>query len=199
MPIPQWFADLLVPHHLSARQLEQLHAHYELLQRWNRRMNLTTVEPGPQQVRRHIQESLFFGEHLPGLATSLADIGSGAGFPGIPLAILQSAWSVTLVESNQRKSVFLREASRDLENVRVLAKRGEEVAETFDWVISRAVNPREVIALVPRLAPRVGLLLGEEDFLALRNWPGIAWKEPVRLPWGDRRICAYGFHVEQRA
>jgi hypothetical protein len=54
------------------------------------------------------------------------------------------------------------------------------------------VNLGEIIALIPRLAPKVGLMLGESDLLELQSSKHIAWSEPIRLPWGDRRICVYG-------
>jgi 16S rRNA (guanine(527)-N(7))-methyltransferase RsmG len=143
-------------------------------------------------VIRHYCESLFFGSHLPDGSLSVADVGSGAGFPGVPIAILNPSWRVTLIESNQRKAVFLRESTRDLENVSVVARRAEEVEGNYDWVVSRAVNPKEVTALIPRLAPRIGLMLGGADLLELKAEKQIAWSEPIRLPWGDRRICVYG-------
>jgi 16S rRNA (guanine(527)-N(7))-methyltransferase RsmG len=157
-------------------------------------MNLTTVKAGPEMVIRHYCESLFFAAHLPAAhkAISILDVGSGAGFPGIPMAILKPDWRVTLVESSQRKAVFLRESSRHLQNVSVVAQRMESVSAHGDWVVSRAVDPQEVLGNVPRLASNVGLMLGEDDFSAIREDSGIAWSDPVRLPWGDRKVCVYG-------
>jgi 16S rRNA (guanine527-N7)-methyltransferase len=157
-------------------------------------MNLTTVKPGPEMVIRHYCESLFFAAHLPAAKAiiSVSDLGSGAGFPGIPLAILKPNWRVKLIESSQRKSVFLRESSRHLENVSVVASRMESVSGHSDWVVARAVNPMEIMLTVPRLASNVGLMLGEDDFPAIRDKSRIAWAEPIRLPWGDRRLCVYG-------
>ena len=200
MPAPDWFSQLL-DSELSQAQVVQLFQHYELLLRWNQKMNLTTVAPGRETVIRHYCESLFFATHLPAErdAISVLDLGSGAGFPGFPMAVLRPAWYVTLVESNQRKAVFLRESSRHLGNVSVLAKRIEEASEKADWVVARAVDPSEVVSAVPRLASNIGLMLGEDDFSLIQNDSRIAWQEPVRLPWGDRKICVYGstFHVEQ--
>ena len=109
-------------------------------------MNLTTVKSGEETVTRHYCESLFFGSHLPGEPRSVVDIGSGAGFPGVPIAILKPSCAVTLVESHQRKAVFLREATRGLTNVSVVAQRAQDVADKFEWVVSRAVDPQEVAA-----------------------------------------------------
>jgi|HubBroStandDraft_1064217.scaffolds.fasta_scaffold172727_2 16S rRNA (guanine527-N7)-methyltransferase len=193
VPTPDWFSELLGPE-LSQSQIAQLYGHYELLIRWNERMNLTTVKPGAEMVTRHYCESLFFGAHLPAApeTISVLDLGSGAGFPGIPMAILKPNWHVTLIESSQRKAVFLRESSRHLQNISVLAQRMESVSEQGDWVVARAVDPEEVLLNVPRLAPNVGLMLGEDDFSSIRGNKRIAWSEPVRLPWGDRKICVYG-------
>ena len=157
-------------------------------------MNLTTVKPGPEMVIRHYCESVFFAAHLPAAheTISVLDVGSGAGFPGIPMAILKPDWHVTLIESSQRKAVFLRESSRHLSNISVLAQRVGSVSERGDWVVARAVDPQEVLLSVPRLAPNVGLMLGEDDFSSIRATERIAWAEPVRLPWGDRKICVYG-------
>lgn len=145
-------------------------------------------------VIRHYCESLFFALHLPvpDGRISLLDLGSGPGFPGVPIAILRPEWHVTLVDSNQRKAVFLRESSRNLLNASVLADRIENVASRADWVVARAVDPQEVLAQVPRLAPNIGLMLGEDDFSSIRRGSRIAWGEPIRLPWGERRICIYG-------
>ena len=89
---------------------------------------------------RHYCESLFVAIHLPEEPVSVLDVGPGAGFPGIPMAILRPDCRFTLAESHQRKAVFLREATRHLSNVRVAARRAEEAAGAFDWVVSRAVK-----------------------------------------------------------
>ena len=199
MPTPDWFSELLSSEispwvRLSETQIGQLYQHYDLLMRWNQRMNLTTVKPGRDTVIRHYCESLFFAFHLPAdrERTSVLDLGSGAGFPGICLAVLKPEWHVTLVESSQRKAVFLRESTRHLQNVTVLAGRMENISDPSDWVVARAVDPEEVVAMVPRLAPNIGLMLGEDDFSTIRCDSRIAWAEPVRLPWGDCRLCVYG-------
>jgi 16S rRNA (guanine527-N7)-methyltransferase len=198
-PNPQWFGDLLERElrrslTLSEQQVHQLYEHYELLQLWNKKINLTSVKAGVETVIRHYCESLFFGAHFPGdpERVAVADLGSGAGFPGVPLAILKPEWKVALIESNQRKAVFLRESTRDLNNVSVLAERAEDISIAYDWLVSRAVSPDEVLKNVPRLASQVGLMLGEDDFSTVKSISNIAWSEPLRLPWGDRRICVYG-------
>lgn len=187
------FADLLREKlagivYVSAAQIELLQAHYELLLRWNKTLNLTRIEGLEDAVERHYCESLFLGAHLPPGAVRIVDIGSGAGFPGIPVAILRPDCSVTLVESHQRKSVFLREATRTLPNVSVLAQRAEAVGVTFDVAISRAVSYDDLKLLLKSLAPTAALLSGVEE-------PppelGFTWTA-VPLPWGRQRLLRTG-------
>jgi len=170
---------------LSDVQLAHLESHYSALMRWNERLNLTRISSLVESVQFHYCESLFLGRFLPSGIHRIVDVGSGAGFPGIPVAILRPECEVTLVESHQRKSVFLREVSRQLPNIRVLAKRAEAVEDNFDWAISRAVAPSEILQL--NLASRFALLLGEEDASKL-----IGTRKPI--PWGRNRVL---FHVER--
>jgi 16S rRNA (guanine527-N7)-methyltransferase len=158
---------------LSATQLDRLQGHYELMLLWNKAINLTRIERVEEAVDRHYAESLFLGSNLPAGALRIADVGSGAGFPGIPIAILRPEVAVTLIESHQRKAVFLKEATRGLPNVTVIAKRAEAVRQTFDWVVSRAVSWRDLqgLALAPRLA-----LIGTDA-------PGVE----IPLPWAKER------------
>jgi len=160
-------------------------------------MNLTSVKPGRDTVIRHYCESLFFAAHLPagGANISVLDLGSGAGFPGIPMAVLKPEWHLTLVEANRRKAVFLREATRQLRNASVLEQRIEDSTSRGDWVVSRAVDPEEVLSNIPRLAINVGLMLGEHDFRSLQSKSSIAWSETLQLPWGDRRLSVYGAYM----
>jgi 16S rRNA (guanine527-N7)-methyltransferase len=198
---PEVFAELLALALdgmviLSPDQLRLLEAHYQLLLRWNARMSLTTVTSMSEAVVRHYAESIFLGQLL--LKTEadaddrlgIVDIGSGAGFPGIPIAVLRPTWRVTLVESNQRKAVFLAEASRELSNVGVKANRAQEIAGTWDWVVSRAVRPADVAQQALRLGRRIGLLMGAEDVERLPS--NIGWQDPVQLPWGERRVAITG-------
>jgi 16S rRNA (guanine527-N7)-methyltransferase len=158
---------------LSTVQLDQLQQHYELMLRWNKTINLTRIEGIEEAVDRHYAESLFLGSNLPPGTLTIADVGSGAGFPGIPIAILRPELLVSLVESHQRKAVFLKEATRSLPNVAVIAKRAEDLVKTFDWVVSRAVSWRDLQGL--DLAPRLALI-GTDA-------PGAT----IPLPWANER------------
>ena len=100
---------------LTPEQIDLLEAHYNLLVQWNARLNLTRIDSVEEAVRLHYCESLFVGTRLPAGPLRIVDVGSGAGFPGIPIAILRPECTVTLVESHQRKGVFLREATPEFE------------------------------------------------------------------------------------
>jgi len=190
----QQFAELLRSHlagivELSEPQIELLSKHYALLVHWNARLNLTSIRNLGDAVVRHYCESLFFADHLPVGPSKVLDFGSGAGFPGIPMAILRPELQVTLAESHQRKAVFLREASRELRNVTVSAKRAEELTGGFDWVVARAVDPASVLKVAPKLARCLGLMIGKADS---PDCSGFVLNREIALPWGDNRICVYG-------
>jgi 16S rRNA (guanine527-N7)-methyltransferase len=184
---------------LSDSQVESLYRHYELLVRWNRKMNLTSIRSAAEIVVRHYCESLFFAAQVPEPwgAASFADIGSGAGFPGVPMAVLRPDWKIALVESHQRKAVFLRESTRCLGNVSVLGSRAEELTTGFDVMVSRAVETEAILSLLPRVASRVGLLIGAADYEGQRDRVDLVWEAVVPVPWADRRLAVFGsFHVE---
>ena len=174
---------------LEAGKIALLEAHWELLRLWNRKLNLTTISNLEAAVERHYAESLFLGLHLPPGPLQVVDIGSGPGFPGFPVAILRPECTVTMLESHQRKAVFLREATRKLANVRVVAKRAEDVAGGFDLAISRAVSYEDLEGSLRRLAPRAMLLTGQE---APPESLGFVWEPPISLPWGERRFLRVG-------
>lgn len=178
---------------LSEEQVDLLTAHHELLIRWNSRMNLTAIRTVEEAVRLHYCECLMFGALMnPAEGARIADAGSGAGFPGFVLAVLRPGCEFVLIDSHQRKGVFLREAARGISNIQVTMTRIESVKGTWDWLVSRAVRVRDVLKQVPRLAERVGLLVGEGDARLLSAHSGMEWKEPIRLPWGDRRYALFG-------
>ncbi len=171
---------------LSTVQLDQLEQHYDLLVRWNKRINLTRIIVLEDVVRLHYCESLFLAKALPPTPLRIVDVGSGAGFPGIPVAVLRPDCSIDLVESHQRKAVFLREASRSFSNVRVVPQRAETLDPRYDWVIARAVRPADVVA--SGLAANMALLLGDED-------AGGFSANVKSIPWGINRKLVM-FHVE---
>lgn len=174
---------------LSPEQVKLLERHFELLLRWNKVLNLTSVRDPKEAIERHYRESLFLGEHLPPGELRIADIGSGAGFPGFPVAVLRPDCHVTLIESHQRKAVFLREASRGIGNVTVVARRADEVTEMFDWGISRAVSYIDLAWFLIKKCRNAALLTGD---VRAEDMPGFQWQEPITLPWGERRWLFIG-------
>ena len=174
---------------LSPAQISALEAHYQLLLKWNRTLNLTRVEGLEEAVERHYCESVFLASHLPAGRLRIADIGSGAGFPGFPVAVARPDCQVTLIESHQRKAVFLREASRALPNIRVLAQRAEAVTETFDHVISRAVSYADLLKPLMLLAGNADLLTGVD---APPDSMPIEWQPAIPLSWGKHRVLRIG-------
>lgn len=125
-----------------------------LLEKWNRTYNLTAVREPAAMVTQHLLDTLAILPHLPG--GSLADIGSGGGIPGVPIAVAQPERPVTLVESNQKKAAFLRQVAIELglTNVEVVEGRVESLAgRGFDVLISRALSE------LPEFAQMAGHLL----------------------------------------
>ena len=120
--------------------MDQLLAYLVLLAKWNRVYNLTAIRDEHRMVSHHILDSLAVLSHLP--AGNVLDVGSGAGLPGIPIAIASAGRSVTLLDSNHKKSAFLNQvvAELGLVDVRVVTERAESYhpAQTFVAVISRA-------------------------------------------------------------
>ncbi len=177
----------------------QLEAFLALLLRWNVRMNLTAARDAETIVHRHFAESLFAAEHVPAGAVTLLDFGSGAGLPGIPIAIARPDITVTLAESQGKKAAFLREAVRTLGlRAEVWDRRVEQMPaeRIFDAVTLRAVEkmPQACKLAVPRLRlPAAGLAssrrarrnprwMGCGAFGGARRWPFLA---------RGRRSCAW--------
>jgi 16S rRNA (guanine527-N7)-methyltransferase len=192
------------PAFLSATQLHSISTYIDILLRWNARINLTAIRDPEQIVTRHFGESLFAARHLfpDGAAIgslTLADIGSGAGFPGIPIKLWAPQISLTLIESNHKKVAFLGEIVRalTLTNINILASRVETVSGTYDVVTLRAVERFDsILPIAARLlAPngRLALLIGSDqrtraDILL----PESSWSNPLPIPLSKSRILLMG-------
>jgi 16S rRNA (guanine527-N7)-methyltransferase len=133
---------------VSRETLDRLSAHLDLLSKWQKSINLVGPATLADPWRRHVVDSGQLAPLIPEGARTLADLGSGAGFPGLVLAILRPALAVTLIESDARKAAFLIEAARTVSaaNVTVLSTRAESAqAGTFDVITSRALAPLSVL------------------------------------------------------
>lgn len=160
-------ASLLTPYFIISPPkslIPHLSTYLDLLLKWNARTNLTAIRDPHEIVRRHFGESLFAAQHIGSPAT-LLDLGSGAGFPGLPIALLHPETHVTLAESQNKKATFLREVVRTLAlpNVEVWAARAESLPATrlFQTVALRAVDNMEAAlpAARARIAPDGQLVL----------------------------------------
>lgn len=148
---------------LDAALASPLLAYLALLDRWNRTYNLTAIRDPGDMVGKHLLDALAMHPHLGGIST-LADLGAGAGIPGVPLAIARPDLQVTLIESSGKKARFLREVLRalPLPNARVVESRAEAVAEpaTCDAITARALATlAEILAVGAHLLKPGGRLL----------------------------------------
>jgi len=186
---------------LSIAQLERLRAYLDLLLKWNAKINLTAVRNPEEIVTRHFGESLFVAGKLflEPKVESVIDIGSGAGFPGIPLKIWNGAADLILIESNQKKAVFLREVVRTLglDHVSVETGRAEKATVRAELVTLRAVERFDQIlpAAHGLLEPsgRLALLIGESQAKTAKNaLPDVHWQPPVPIPLSQNRTLLVG-------
>ena len=202
---PERLKKLLAPFlgevQLSETQLHQVSTHLALLLKWNTRINLTAISDPEEIITRHFGESLFAARLLftPDSRESAVDIGSGPGFPGLPLKIWSASLELTLVESNQKKAVFLKEAVRalDLTGTTVLAERAEELKLQANVVCLRAVERFEAILPVARrLASsggRVALLIGSGQADTAKSLlADVRWQSATPIPSSTSRLLLVG-------
>jgi 16S rRNA (guanine527-N7)-methyltransferase len=178
---------------------ERFAQYLALFMRWNARLNLSSVRDEEGILRRHFVESIACARSLPGGISTLLDYGSGAGLPGIPIALCRGEIAVTLAESQNKKAAFLREAMRTLGlTAEVHAGRAELLKVSFDCVTLRAVDRMaEAVKASARLvAPSgwIALLTTRADLAALQTATGahFTWRELIALPGSEDRILALG-------
>ncbi|MBM3814967.1 MAG: 16S rRNA (guanine(527)-N(7))-methyltransferase RsmG [Acidimicrobiia bacterium] len=178
---------------ISLEEAARMDAHFELLQRWNRRLNLSRIETVEEAIERHYCESIALARALPSGALRIVDAGSGAGFPGIPMAIVRPECLLYLVESDSRKAVFLREATLGLSNCEVVRERLERVELSVSWVVGRAVRWQEILAVASRLSAKVGLMVTADQSVPVRREAtAFRWDDPVPFPWDNSRVLLFG-------
>jgi 16S rRNA (guanine527-N7)-methyltransferase len=186
-------AALLVPYlnyaQIQANLYPKLFLYLDLLLKWNVRTNLTAIRNPEEIVRRHFGESLFAARHLPPETQTLLDFGSGAGFPGLPMALFRPDIAVTLAESQNKKATFLREVVRAL-NVptEVWPNRVEAMPKSrqFDTVTLRAVDnmAAAIVTAQPRAARHLLLLTGNPPTLP----PAFTPQTTIALPHSTSTI-----------
>lgn len=194
--------DLLSPYYPAASRslAEDIRTYLALLLRWNRKISLTTITNPVDIVRFHFGESLFAAFALKMRNGRLADVGSGAGFPGIPLAMVVEGGCATLIEPNAKKTAFLFEVVRRLRisNVDVLRSRMEDVSqvEAFDFVCARAIGKHERLMRWARgklsRKGRLVLFLGEGDTDEIRKRSEWNWELPIKIPGASHRFILPG-------
>lgn len=195
-------AHLLQPFiELDETRLRAISTYIDLLLKWNARINLTAIREPNEIVQRHFGESVFaakylLDQHRPQTAI---DLGSGAGFPGVPFALLAPEVPVTLIESHQKKATFLKELiyALGLKNVKVFGDRAESYPEAADLVMLRAVEKFEkALPMAIRLMSTGGsiaLMIGAGQVdSARRVGEDINWSSGVPIPCSDSRELLVG-------
>jgi len=186
---------------LSAGQIAKIQEYIRLLLKWNHSVNLTSVVDPAEILARHFGESMFICSLIPVEKCRLADIGSGAGFPGLAVKIACPELRLTLIESNKKKCAFLSEVVRalELENVEVMPVRFKEARVSPDFaelVTARAVGGfPDILRWAKTALARRGhviLWLGGEDSTRVSSTPGWIWKPAVKIPESQRRFVLIG-------
>ncbi|MGC1414801.1 MAG: 16S rRNA (guanine(527)-N(7))-methyltransferase RsmG [Candidatus Acidiferrum sp.] len=186
---------------LSEQQVLYIQQYMKLLLAWNEKVNLTAIRDPLEILYRHFCECMYAATAVPVENGRLADVGSGAGFPGIPLKIMRPELQVFLIESNMKKATFLAEVLRTIElpDTRVLVSRYEELGEEvtpLDYVCSRAVGDFEPFlawAASERIAAKqVILWIGGRDLDQARKGAEWEWREPIAVPHSLRRYLLVG-------
>lgn len=199
-------AELLSPFvgsaSLSDSQLSSIRTYLELLLKWTAKLNLTAIRDPEEAITRHFGESLFAAKQLFPAGTTretAIDVGSGAGFPGLPLKLWNPSLELTLIESNQRKATFLREVIRALnfDLVSVTTVRAEAVSLRTGLVTFRAVERFERILPVAiglvRPSGRIAILIGDgQVHFAHKILPRVRWKSPIPIPLSKKGVLLIG-------
>jgi 16S rRNA (guanine527-N7)-methyltransferase len=186
---------------VDEKQIVYIQQYMKILLTWNEKINLTAIRDPLEILYRHFCESMYAAVAVPVENGRLADVGSGAGFPGIPLKIIRPGLHTFLVESNMKKATFLAEVLRTIElpDTKVLVSRYEELGEDLmplDYVCSRAVGEFEPFlawAASERVAAKqVILWIGGRDLDQAQRGMQWEWREPIPVPHSLRRYLLVG-------
>lgn len=198
-------ARLLQPFiQLDEMRLAAISKYIDLLIKWNARINLTAVRAPEEIVQRHFGESLFAASHIlaeKSVKTAI-DLGSGAGFPGVPFALLAPEVEITLIESSQKKSTFLKELTHllGLKNVKVFSGRAESYPQSADLVTLRAVEKfGKVLPVALKLVSpggRLALLIGTSQIDLAKSLLGdVQWLVALAIPSSHSRVLLVGTKI----
>jgi 16S rRNA (guanine527-N7)-methyltransferase len=186
---------------VDSEQVLKIQQYMNILLAWNAKVNLTAIRNPLEILYRHFCESLYARVAVPVETGRLADVGSGAGFPGLPLKILCPNLQVFLIESSIKKATFLAEVIRELglTDARVLVNRYEELSEEIaplDFVCSRAVGEfgplLEWAGSKGVAAKQVILWIGTRDLQGIQRIRSWEWREPILVPHSLRRLLLVG-------
>ena len=186
---------------VSAHEAQAIRRYISLLLFWNQKLSLTSISRPLEILVRHFGEGMFAVGAVPISSGRLADFGSGAGFPGLPIKLLAADLEVLLIESNIMKTSFLTEVLRtlDLRGVEVRCGRAEELGlgdKSCDFVTARAVGHfdelLEFSRRILRPSGRLVLWLGREDAQRLSRSKGWRWGDPIAIPVSRRRVVLVG-------
>ena len=178
-----------------------IRTYISLLLHWNRTISLTAVTDPLEVLRFHFGESMFAASSIANRNGRLADVGSGAGFPGIPLKLALPALEVILIESNAKKAAFLAEAIRELglERTEIYRGRFEDFraeGPEFDFVTARAIGRHEELIKWAFGAIKLGgsliLWLGADDAAQVMLKKPWRWSKPLPIPGSHSRTILVG-------
>jgi 16S rRNA (guanine527-N7)-methyltransferase len=211
IPVPTLLSAETIQRALAAFQLSvndvqvlQIQQYIRILLAWNEKMNLTAIRDPLEILNRHFCESMYAAVAIPVENGRLADVGSGGGFPGLPLKIMRPDLQVFLIESSIRKATFLAEVIRDLglTDARVIVGRYEELGEEvapLDFVCSRALGEFSPFLEWARseqmAAKQVILWIGARDLPEIQKIRTWEWREPIPVPNSLRRLLLAGTKV----
>jgi 16S rRNA (guanine527-N7)-methyltransferase len=176
---------------LTEDQVEKIQLYIGLLLLWNQKLSLTSITDHREILSRHFGESLFASKSIDFGKSRLADVGPGAGFPGLALKIILPKLQLFLIEQHTKKCAFLNEAARllDLQDVRVLRSTYEALPPElagFDFIVSRAVgNYKNLVRWAHTRLNASGMLvlwLGSADTAKVMDLSGWAWGPPIAIP-----------------
>lgn len=202
---PAKIAALLRPYaNVPEKLIDDISIYIDILVKWNSKISLTSVRDSQEMVSRHFGESFFLAENLVGAnwQGAVADVGSGAGFPGVPVAMYCPTADVTLIESQGKKAAFLNEViyALKLKNARVFRGRAEQFPGQVDLVTLRAVEKFEEalsIALdLVRPGGRIGLMIGRTQVDSAKHLAGhFDWEQPLKVSGSELRVLLAGTKI----